>query len=77
MNKLYFYVRIHSRVSENQSHTRVVNWFQIVFLCEDSKEAAEIFLEAEFHALPVVDADEKLVGIVTTTDLIKYLLEQY
>lgn len=41
------------------------------------KEVAETFLEAEFHALPVVDGNEKLVGIVTTTDLIKYLLEQY
>ncbi|MEK9530630.1 MAG: CBS domain-containing protein, partial [Flavobacteriaceae bacterium] len=41
------------------------------------KEVAEIFLEASFHALPVVDDDNKLIGIVTTTDLIKYLVEQY
>lgn len=40
------------------------------------KEVAEILANNEFHALPVVDED-KLVGIVTTTDLIKYLLEQY
>jgi CBS domain-containing protein len=40
------------------------------------KEVAEILAHNEFHALPVVDGD-KLVGIVTTTDLIKYLLEQY
>ncbi|KAA2216059.1 CBS domain-containing protein [Maribacter flavus] len=40
------------------------------------KEVAEILANREFHALPVVDG-EKLVGIVTTTDLIKYLLEQY
>ena len=40
------------------------------------KEAAEVLAEKEFHALPVVD-NGKLVGIVTTTDLIKYLLEQY
>lgn len=39
-------------------------------------EVAEILAEKEFHALPVVD-DSILVGIVTTTDLIKYLLEQY
>ncbi|MGB5818654.1 MAG: CBS domain-containing protein [Saonia sp.] len=40
------------------------------------KEVAEILAEREYHALPVIK-DEKLVGIVTTTDLIKYLLEQY
>jgi CBS domain-containing membrane protein len=40
------------------------------------KKVAEILAKKEFHALPVVD-DEKLVGIVTTTDLINYLLEQY
>lgn len=40
------------------------------------KEVAEILATREFHALPVVEG-EKLVGIVTTTDLIRYLLEQY
>src|SRR5690606_26771077 len=40
------------------------------------KEAAEILAKNEFHALPVVD-NGKLVGIVTTTDLLNYLLEQY
>lgn len=40
------------------------------------KDVAEILSKKEFHALPVVDND-KLVGIVTTTDLINYLLEQY
>lgn len=40
------------------------------------KEVAEIFAVKEFHALPVVD-DGKLTGIVTTTDIIKYLLSQY
>ncbi|MGO1750959.1 MAG: CBS domain-containing protein [Psychroflexus sp.] len=40
------------------------------------KEAAEIFSKREFHALPVIKYD-KIVGIVTTTDIIKYLLEQY
>ena len=40
------------------------------------KEVAEILATKEFHALPVVD-NNKLVGIVTTTDLIKYLLKQF
>ncbi len=40
------------------------------------KEVAEILAKREFHALPVVEGD-LLVGIVSTTDLIKYLIEQY
>lgn len=40
------------------------------------KEVAEILAKKEFHALPVVLGDE-LVGIVTTTDLIQYLIDQY
>ncbi|WP_048331483.1 CBS domain-containing protein [Bizionia psychrotolerans] len=40
------------------------------------KEVAEILATKEFHALPVVD-DNELVGIVTTTDLINYLIEQF
>ncbi|GIZ08937.1 CBS domain-containing protein [Flavobacterium sp. UMI-01] len=40
------------------------------------KEAASILVENDFHALPVCDG-VNLVGIVTTTDLLKYMLEQY
>lgn len=40
------------------------------------KETAEILSRQSFHSLPVVDQGV-LVGIVTTTDLIDYLLEQY
>jgi CBS domain-containing protein len=39
-------------------------------------DVAEILSKEEFHALPIVENDE-LVGIVTTTDLIRYLLKQY
>lgn len=39
------------------------------------KEAAEILAEKEFHALPVVD-DEKLVGIITTTDILNYFIQE-
>ncbi len=41
------------------------------------REVAEVFAEEEYHALPVVDEDNKLCGIVTTTDVINYILEQY
>ena len=40
------------------------------------KDLAEIFVKEEFHALPVVD-NGQLKGIVTTTDVIRYLIEQY
>lgn len=40
------------------------------------KEVAEILSKKEFHALPVVD-NGKLVGILTTTDLINFLLKKF
>ncbi len=40
------------------------------------KEVAQILAKREFHALPIVD-ENKLVGIVTTTDLINFLLTQF
>jgi len=40
------------------------------------KEVAELLSKKEFHAIPVVD-NNKLVGIVTTTDLINYLIAQF
>ncbi len=40
------------------------------------KEVAELMSNVEFHALPVLD-NGKIVGIISTTDLIKYLLVQY
>lgn len=39
------------------------------------KDAAKVFAEKEFHALPVTD-NNKLVGIITTTDIIRYFLEE-
>ncbi|MGO3181610.1 MAG: CBS domain-containing protein [Aequorivita sp.] len=70
---------------ENDVDTTVYNMFTIEQVMAKNlvsvqssatiKEVAEILAKKEFHALPVVD-DEKLVGIVTTTDLINYLIEQ-
>jgi CBS domain-containing protein len=39
------------------------------------RDAAEILANREFHALPVMDGDT-VVGMVTTTDLIRYFLEK-
>ena len=40
------------------------------------RDAAEILANSDFHSLPVVDEGE-IVGIVTSADLLKYLLDQY
>lgn len=39
-------------------------------------EVAELFTKSEFHSVPVVEQGG-LVGIVTTTDLIRFLMDQY
>ncbi len=40
--------------------------------------AAELFLDNRFHALPVVNNQDKLVGIVTSFDVMKYnFLKEY
>ncbi len=71
---------------ENSVDTTVYNMFTIEQVMAKNlvsvqssatiKEVAEILAKKEFHALPVVDNGE-LVGIVTTTDLINYLIEQF
>jgi CBS domain-containing membrane protein len=40
------------------------------------KEPAEILASREFYVLPVCEG-HLLAGIITTTDLIKYLINQY
>ncbi len=44
---------------------------------ETIRQAAELLSKGHFHSLPVVDNEENVVGIVTTTDLIHYLSDQY
>jgi CBS domain-containing protein len=41
------------------------------------RDAAEALSSGDYHSLPVVNADRELIGIVTSTDLIRYLCEQY
>ena len=43
---------------------------------ETIKDAAKTLASKEFHALPVVE-DEKLVGMITTTDILNYFIEQH
>lgn len=51
---------------------------RVVKESDSIKKVAEILASEEFHALPVVkDNDESvLAGIVTTTDVIRFMLEQ-
>lgn len=39
------------------------------------KDVAKLLVKREFHSLPVVE-NGRLIGMVTTTDLIKYLLKK-
>jgi len=41
------------------------------------RQASKILAESNFHSLPVVDDQNEIVGIVTMTDLIHYLNDQY
>ena len=40
------------------------------------KKASSYFKENRFHALPIIDGNKKLVGILTTFDLLNYAYDQ-
>jgi CBS domain-containing membrane protein len=39
--------------------------------------AAELLSDGSFHAVPVVDENDDLAGLITSTDLIRYLRDQF
>ncbi len=41
------------------------------------KDAAEVLSDGAIHSVIVIDGSNGLIGIVTTTDLVKFLLEQF
>ncbi len=66
-------IGFYSGFTIEQIMTKNVQTLQI----DDSvKDAAEMLSFGNFHAVPVVQGHD-LVGIVTTTDVINYLLEMY
>ena len=40
------------------------------------RDAAQLLSNQGFHSVPIIDG-QKLVGLVTSTDLIRYQVEQY
>jgi CBS domain-containing protein len=76
MNRLSFSTLF---AGEGQADDAVFEMLSVVKASDSIRTVAEILAKEEFHALPVVDEHEesKLVGIVTTTDVIRYMLEQY
>ena len=41
------------------------------------RDAAEALSDGSIHAVPVTGADDELVGLVTSTDLIRFLRDQF
>lgn len=41
------------------------------------RDAALLILAANYNSLPVIDSNEDLIGVVTSKDIVRYLIEQY
>ena len=41
------------------------------------RQAADVLSEGKFHSVPVINNSGELAGIVTSSDLIRYLSDQY
>ena len=63
----------HSRTAEDLMQGGLVT----VTPSDTIRHATEVLAKDWFHALPVVEGDDELVGIITTTDILRYMLEQY
>ena len=68
-----------SAILDQQYSIEEVMTKKLVTLTESStvRDAAEQLGGGDFHSLPVIKGDGELVGMVTSTDLIRYLSEQY
>lgn len=52
---------------------------KVMVLSENNtvREASEILTTSNFNSLPVINPDNALLGLITTKDLLGYLLDQY
>lgn len=63
-------------LSETLTVDQVMNYHPVSVNANDGIQyVSKLLADANFHALPVIDG-EKLVGIITTTDIIKYYLQK-
>jgi CBS domain-containing protein len=61
----------HALVDVMTSDLKTLNQSDVV------RDAAQALASGSYHSLPITDQQSKLVGMVTSTDLINYLCEQY
>ena len=66
-------------VIDNQFKTTDIMSRELTTLNEDQsiRDAVNLLADGSFHSLPVTDNNNHLVGMVTSTDLIRYLKDQY
>lgn len=50
---------------------------EVIELSNSVRQAAMILSEGAFHALPVVDAAGHLKGMLTTTDMMRFMVSQF
>lgn len=75
---LKLYLLADSSVAENATTVDKIMAHDPVTLSKEStlRDAAEALSVGAFHSLPVIDGAGQLVGIVTSTDMVAYLLKQ-
>ncbi len=74
LHKLYL-LEDHATATTNTTVGQIMHQKPVVIdISANLRDAAEILYGSGFHALPVVQGDREIVGIVTSSDLIDALL---